>query len=816
MIKNYFKTAWRNLWKNKIFSLVNILGLSLGMASTILLLSYIAFQDSYDNFHSKKKDIYRVALEFHQNGKLVFQSAENYSGLAPALKKDLPEVIYAPRLYNMGYKNNCVFSYDFNKNLKETKFLFADPSFFNIFSFPFIQGDSLTSLSQPNTAVISESTSRKMFGNHNAIGKFIQLDDDDRNSELCRITGVFKDIPENSHLKFNILFSYSTLYHRQGGVPRFENTWDQKDFYTYVLLRAGTDPKSFEKKLSSFVGKHITGEKANHSQSKMVLQPLLKIHLGSHLDDEAEANGNEKVVFFLMIMVLFIITIAWVNYINLTTAGSVNRAKEIGIRKVLGSQRPQLIKQFITESIGMNLISLVIALAIANLCRPLLQSFFQTDFPLSGFLRDRNGLIFVFFLCFGAFFSGLYPAFILSSFKPALVLKGKMSTSRKGLFLRRSLVIFQFSLSIFLIIGTLTVYQQVNFMLKQNLGMKVSQVLVMDRPGHWDKDDKVNSERVRHFKEALKNGQGIESVAMSDGIPGKEIRSHLNYRKNGLADENPVSFETVQIDEDYLNVLGMNILAGRNFSKNYKTDENSLIITESAARFLGYLQPGYAIGKQMVHNNINFPIIGVIGDFHQQSLEKKVEPIVFQFAGNDYEADEYYLVKVKTSNLPTAINQIQDEWSSVFKGNPFSYFFLDDYFNQQYKNELQFGMLFGFFSLIAIVIACIGLFALVAFMINQRTKEIGVRKVLGASLQHVMILLTKDFIQLILLANIISWPLGWFLMNNWLSDFAYRISISWWIFGLSGLTAVFIALATISFQAFKAATANPVKTLRSD
>ncbi|HWY34036.1 MAG TPA: ABC transporter permease, partial [Nitrosopumilaceae archaeon] len=245
MIKNYFKTAWRNLWKNKIFSLVNILGLSLGMASTILLLSYIAFQDSYDNFHSKKKDIYRVALEFHQNGKLVFQSAENYSGLAPALKKDLPEVIYAARLYNMGYKNNCVFTYDFNKNLKETKFLFADPSFFNIFSFPFIQGDSLTALSQPNTAVISESTSRKMFGNHNAIGKFIQLDDDDRNSELCRITGVFKDIPENSHLKFNILFSYSTLYHRQGGVPRFENTWDQKDFYTYVLLRAGTDPKSF-------------------------------------------------------------------------------------------------------------------------------------------------------------------------------------------------------------------------------------------------------------------------------------------------------------------------------------------------------------------------------------------------------------------------------------------------------------------------------------------------------------------------------------------------------------------------------------------
>ena len=417
MFKNYFKIAWRNLTKNKTFSVINIGGLAIGIASALLLLSYVSFQFSYDNFHAKGRNIYRLNLDFYQNNKLVFQSAENYSALGPALKRDYPEVIDVARLYNMGYKNNCVFTYN-NSYFRETKFLYADASFLTMFSFPFSQGDPGSALSQPYTAVISESTSDKIFGNQNAIGKFIKMDDDDRNSELCKITGVFKDVPENSHIKFNILISYTTLYHRGDGIKRFENTWDRKDFYTYVLLRPGTDPKLFQAKFPSFISRHIPGEKLNYKESKLVLQPLEKIHLTSNLVDEPEPTSNEKAIAFLVIIAIFIITIAWVNYINLSTAGSLNRAKEVGIRKVLGSQRRQLIKQFLAESFSINMVSFGMAIILIYSLQPLLDKFFHVDFSLSSLFTNGFGLIFIGFMVLGSFFSGLYPAFVLSSFKP--------------------------------------------------------------------------------------------------------------------------------------------------------------------------------------------------------------------------------------------------------------------------------------------------------------------------------------------------------------------------------------------------------------
>jgi putative ABC transport system permease protein len=813
MLKNYFKIAIRNLWKNKLFSAINITGLAIGMASSMLLFGWVAFQLSYDNFHAKKKDIYRIALDTYQHNSLVFKSAENYAALGPALKADLPEVMDAARLYNMGSKNNCVFTYH-NTAFKETKFLYADASFLTIFSFPFMDGDPKSALAEPYTAVISESISRKFFGNEKAIGKFIQMDDDDRNSELCKITGVFKDVPENSHLKFNILISYPTLYHRKGGMDRFENNWNQKDFYTYVLLRPGTDIKSLESALPSFINKHIPNTGTNQAESKLELQPLQKIHLKSNLNDEPEANGNQKVVLFIIIIAIFIITIAWVNYINLSTAGSLSRAKEIGIRKVLGSKRAQLIKQFLTESLSVNLISFGLALTLMGFLRPLFSKEFNLDFSFGALVNNDYGPVFISFLIMGAFLSGLYPSFILSSYQPALMLKGKLTASKKGLTLRRFLVVFQFSLSIFLIIGTVIIYQQVHFMLHQNLGMKLNQVLVMDRPGHWDKSDSVNSIRVQRFKQLLKSQSSIETVAMSDAIPGKEVRSQLNYRLKNSREDKTIPFNTIGVDEDYLHLLNMNILAGRNFSKEVKTDEDGLIITESASVQLGFKNSEDAIGKQLLHNNVVFSILGVVDDFHQQSLEKKVEPVVFQYNGNDYEADEYYLVKLKTTNIHRSVDYIQGNWKDIFPGNPFGFFFLDEFFNEQYKNESQFGALFGTFSMIAIVIACTGLFALVAFMIEQRTKEIGIRKVLGASLQDVIILLTAEFVKLLLLANLIAWPFGWILMNTWLSDFAYRINISWWIFVFAGLSAVILALLTIGFQAIKAGLTNPVKSLR--
>jgi putative ABC transport system permease protein len=815
MLKNFFRTAWRNIWKNKMFSVINIGGLAIGLASSLLLLSYISYQFSYDDFHVNKENLYRVGLDIFRNNKLELHTAENYSAAGPALKKDFPEILETARLYNMGYKNNCVFTYN-NHPFRERKFLYADASFLSIFSFPFLQGDPGTALSQPYTAVISESVARKIFGDQNPIGKFIKMDDDDRNAELCKITGVFKDIPDNSHIKFNILISYTTLYHRNGGKDRFENDWNKKDFYTYILLSPGTDPKRLETKFTSFIQQHIPGEKTDHQESRLALESLQKIHLGSSRMDEPEATGNGKAMYFLIIIALFIIIIAWVNYINLATAGSVNRAKEIGIRKVLGSRRNQLIKQFLTEALSLNILALSIALLIVYSLLPFLTHFFNSDFSLLSLFRNRLGMLFIGLLIAGIFFSGLYPAFVLSSFKPVFVLKGKMTSSRSGLRTRKLLVVFQFSLSIFLIIGTLTVFQQVRYMLNQDLGINVHQVLVLDRPGRWDTARRTHNLLVEEFQAALERSPAVVSVGMSDEIPGKEIRWPSTFKVKNSPVVNPIAVNTTAINEKYISTLGLHLLAGRNFSLAYKSDFDALILSESAARLLGFNNVREAIGQQLLSDNHTYSIVGVVSDFHQMSLQKKEEPAIFQFNSRDFREYEYYLVKIKTTELGTAIRQIQSAWNESFKGNPFDYYFLDEYFNRQYKSEIQFGILFGAFSFIAIVIACVGLFALVAFMIQQRTKEIGVRKVLGAGIRDLLLLLTKDFVRLVLLANLVAWPLGWYLMNNWLTDFSYRIYLNGWVFVCAALSTLLIALTTICVRAIKATMANPINSLRTE
>ena len=815
MYKNYLKTVWRNLLKNKSLSFINIGGLAIGIASSLLLLNYATYQFEYDNFNVKGKDIYRVNLSFYENNKQVFQSAENYPALAPALKKDIPEVADAARLYNMGYKNNCVFTYN-NNSFRETKFLYADASFLRMFTFPFLQGNASTALSEPYSAVISESLSKKIFGNENPVGKSIKMNDDDRNSELCRITGVFKDVPQNSHLQFNILVSYSTLYNRGGGLERFENKWDRKDFYTYVLLRPGADRKSVELKLQALIKKYIPEEKANNKESVITLQPLSKIHLSSDFIDEPEPVGNGKAISFLIIIAFFIITIAWVNYINMTTAGSANRAKEIGVRKVLGSQKAQLIKQFLIESITINAFSMAIAVCILVLIRPLLDKFFNIEFDLFALLHIQLGWVFIGFMLAGMLLSGVYPAFVLSSFKPISVLKGKIKSQTKGLILRKSLVVFQFALSIFLIIGTVLVYQQVRYMLNKDLGMNISQVLVLDRPGRWDTARTMHNTYVNRFKESLSNDPSIESVGMADELPGKEIRNPGFYRVTDSKDQTSFPVNSISIDENFLKLLEFNFLAGRNFSQQFKTDQAGLIITVSAARLLGFKDVRNAIGKQVESGGAMYSVIGVVNDFNQMSLEKEVKPIVFQFNNSDAREFEYYLVKVKGANSSNAIQHIKASWNDAFKNNPFSFSFLDEYFNRQYKSVVQFEMLFGTFAFIAIIIACIGLFSLLAFMIQQRVKEIGIRKVLGANIQSIVLLLSKDFLQLVLLANVVAIPLGWILMNNWLRGFAYRINIHAIVFAASGLAALLIAVITISIQAIKAASANPVKSLRTE
>lgn len=815
MLKSYLLLTWRQIWRNKTISLINIGGLSTGIACSILLLSYVSFQLGYDSFHTNKNQIYRVGMSFSQDHRLVAETAETYSAIAPAIKKEFPEVLDAARLYNMGYKNNCVFSYG-DLNFKETKFMYSDPSLLTIFSFPLIQGDPRSALTQPFTAVISESMAHKLFGDqylHKAMGESILMNDDDRHHELCKITGICKDIPENSHLKFNILISYSTLLTRNGGSDRYDQNWTRKDYYTYLLLRPGADPLALENKLPAFVRSHQHNTETAATESRLSLQPLQQIHLSNGRTDEPEPTLHAKAITFLMIIAFFIITIAWINYINLATASGVGRAREIGIRKVLGSRRSQLVRQFFVESFILNFISFIIAILLVQSLQPFLYNLFAIHFSTFVIFTSSSGLVFLGFLLLGTFFSGLYPALVLSGYNPILVLKGKFTASAKGLFLRQSLVVFQFSLSILLIIGTLVVYKQVRYMLSRDIGIRPDQVLVLDRPGRWDTARSTHNGLVKRFKETLLNNPGIASIAMSDEIPGKEIRWPSTFTlKNNPS--HPVLIQTTMVDQGFIPTLGMNILAGRNFSDQYPTDKNGVLLTLSAARDLGFAHAEAAVGAPVRIDNDDYHIVGIVNDYNQLSLQKEASPAAFTYNGNDLREFEYYLIKLKKDHIASGMDQVSAAWSASFLGNPFQASFLDEFYNRQYQHDIQFGILFALFSFLTILVACIGLIALVAFMVRQRTREIGIRKILGARVREILFLLTKDFAKLVLLANVIAWPLGWLLMNSWLKDFAYRIHLHWLLFLLAGLTALFIALFTISFQAIRAALINPAKSLR--
>jgi putative ABC transport system permease protein len=818
MLRNYIRIAWRNLARYKGISAINIGGLSLGIASSILLLTYVSFQRSYDGFNKEKQNLYRVNLDVFQSERLAIHTAENYVAVGPTLKKDFPEVADEARLYNLGYKNNCVFSYKDNF-FKETKWLYAEASFLKMFTIPFVTGDPNTALNGPNNAIVSASTAKKLFGPNGekqAIGHQIQMTDDDRNSELFVITGVFQDIPDNSHLKFNILVSWRTLDARRGNaLDRFENNWDRKDFYTYIQLRPGADPAALQARLPGFIKRHIPSEADRHQESRMALQPLTSIHFTSGLQDEPEPTVNGKAMNFLALIAFFIIVIAWVNYINLTTANSVYRAKEIGIRKVLGSTRIALVKQFLAESIALNTLSAGLAAAAIYLTRPLLHDFFSIRLPLSLLFTNAYGGVFIAFLLAGTFLSGLYPALVLSAFRPVLVLKGKLASSAKGLILRRGLVVFQFTLSVLLIIGTVIVYQQVNFMLHQPLGIKVDQVLVLDRPGRWDTARSTHNGLVQRFRDAALKDPGVEGVAMSDEKPGKEIRWPNTFSTLDATHPVTVPINTPLIDENYISTMGMTLLAGRNFSKEQKTDKQAIVLSASSASLLGFAKPADAVDKAIHVDGDTYTIIGVVNDYHQLSLQTREKPAAFAYT-TDLREYEYYYVRLKAAAIPQTIDHIRSAWTNSFRDNPFEYTFLDETFNSQYKSELRFGIIFGAFSVLAIGIACIGLIGLVAFTVRQRTKEIGVRKVLGANTKNILTLLAKDFIGLIAIANAIAWPIGWLISDSWLKDFAYRIPIHWWVFVGSGVIALTIALAAIAAQAIKAALANPIRSLRTE
>ena len=817
MFKSYLKTAFRNLWKHRRFTAINIAGLVIGMAACLLILQYVSFELSYDQTNRNAKDIYRVANDRFQNGKLIQHGTITYSGVGKAMNEEFDEVILNTRVEPCGEQ---VITYE-DKRLTEDSIFFVENSFFSMFSYPLVAGDRNSVLKAPFTVLISETLARKIF-NYKAddagtlIGKALKLGND---SVLYKIEGVFKDVPENSHLQFQMLISYRTLFSQ--GWKESDYDFTDSDFWHYVQLKPGADYTALNKRMDIISKKYFDGNKVSGSDEKFYLQPLSKAHLYSDFEYEIGIVGKSSVVWGLLVISLFIISIAWINYINLATARSVERAREVGIRKVVGGMRKQLISQFLLESAIINLFAIIFALLLVFLIQPYFNNLLQHELSLSYlFTKGLSGytisVSLVLIVIAGILLSGFYPAFVLSAFKPITVLKGKLVNSKGGIFLRKALVIGQFTITVALIIGSWVVLSQLKYMNEKDLGFHPDQIMVVKAPilTNWDSTfiDKMNS-----FKEELKQLTFVKGATTSWSIPGGELGRSFNVRQADSATQNRFTVRHTGVDYDFLPTMGIKLIAGRNFTladhnPNFGRLRN-MIINKSAAKLLGFSSPQAAIGKTIMRGDRKWDVIGVVEDYHQKSLRYPLEPIIFFPA---YSSNSEISIKLTTHDIGANIDQIKKKYADFFPGNFFDYFFLDEYFNRQYKDERLFSKVFGIFAGFAIFVACLGLFGLAMFSTVQRTKEIGVRKVLGASVSNILVLISKDFVVLVLIASIIAFPLAWWSMNQWLQDFAYRIHIAWWVFAAAAALALLIALVTVSAQALKAAMSSPVKSLRAE
>ncbi|HEY4208098.1 MAG TPA: ABC transporter permease [Puia sp.] len=810
MLKNHL--AIRNLVKRKGYSFLNIFGLAIGITCCLLIFQHVAYERSYEHFNPKAGQIVRLRLDEYQQGKLAWQSATVFPAIAPAMKKEFPEVADYCRLYDA----NFLITNDANHTkFKETKGYFADPSSIDMLGVTLIKGDRATALDGPNKILLSQSTARIYFGNQDPVGKRLTIRAGQPIS--VEVTGVYNDYPANSHLILHHLVSYATLNEqfRLGGdsTAPAETSWNWYDFYAYLRLKPGADWKALQAKLPAFADRHMNDKesmKKNGDRDELYLMPLTDIHLYSNYNQEAEVNGNGKAVGFLYLIAFFIIIIAWVNYTNLATSRSLERAREVGVRKVLGAQRNHLVIQFMTESFLLNLFSLVIALMAAMLLTGPFNRLIGSEVTAPFHLPLNYTLGFAGLFLSGTLLSGAYPAFVLSGYHPITVLKGMFKSSGQGQVLRKSLIVGQFALSVILIAGTILVYQQVQYMRSQQLGANINQTLVIE--GAAAQLDSVYRSAFQPFKTQVLQQPGVRSVTSSSTVMGREIYWTNDARRLDQQSRAGVTLYHMAVDYDFLPAYEMKLAAGRNFSKDFPTDRRGVLLNQRAANLLRFTSAADAIGKRITDGGDTATIVGVLADYHQQGLQKAIDPMIVHlqpFRRN------FYSVKI-ASHPQQTIAAIGKLWNGYFPNDPFNYFFLDESYGQQYKADVRFGEVFGLFASLAILIACFGLLGLSAYNVLQRTKEIGIRKVLGASVQHLVFTLSKEFLYLVLISLLIAVPLTWWVMDNWLQDFAYRISIEWWVFGLAGVLAIAIALATVGIQALKAAVANPVKSLRTE
>jgi len=807
MLKNYFKIAWRNVLRQKGYAFINIIGLAIGVAACLLILQYVSFELSYENFQANKDRIYRVKQDRYDNGKLSTEWVSGAYAVGNSFKDAIPEI----EDYVKVVGHDPVIAEVKNQPIQIKKVFYASGSFFKVFTYPLIAGSANKALTEPFTAALSETSARTLYGTTNVVGKRLTLN---RNTDYT-ITAVYKDAPNNTQLKPEMLLSYASFVKRTtdstGRGPETAWLWD--GCLTYLLLRKDADPHVVERKFKPVVDKFTAADmKRFNAAVTYRLQPLKDIHLYSHYIGEPQPNGDGKTVYLLLGIAFFIVVIAWVNYINLATARAINRAKEVGIRKTVGSQRRQLITQFLSESALLNLFALLLALLIVVVAIPGFNRLSGQNLSFSLFAKSDFWLGLITLFVVGTFFSGLYPAFVLSGFKPIEVLKGKMTATSKGSLLRKGLVVFQFTASLFLLIGTLAVYQQIKFMRQQSLGMNIDQTLVVKPPTVLT--DSTYMRSMTALKEELNQQTAVKGISVSASIPGEAVNWNAGGIKLVGTDESTQKqYRVIGVDYDYLKLYGIKLVTGRVFSKDFGSDDHSVLFNRKGFEQLGLNKPEDAIGKKIDFWGEQYTIIGITENFHQQSLRESFEPLIFRLI-----PDIRGFLSIKTSALKASqtISQVKASWNKFFPGNTFEYFFLDDHFDEQYKADQRFGQVFTLFTSLAILVACLGLFGLASFTTVQRTKEIGIRKVLGASVPQILKLLYREFALLLVIAFVIAVPIAWYVVSNWLQGYAFRVDIRWYYFMLPFVTILMIALLTVSLQSIKAAVANPVKSLRTE
>ncbi|GGB15917.1 ABC transporter permease [Puia dinghuensis] len=816
MFKNHLKLAWRGLLKRKGYSALNIFGLTIGITCCLLIFNYVAYERSYDTFQPNSGRIVRLRMDSYQEGKLAWKSATVYPAIAPAMKKEFPEVEKFCRLIDA---NLLLTNPEKTVKFNELKGYYADPSALDMLDIHLTKGNPATALDGPGKILLSESMAKKYFGNEDPMGKRLTGQGGFGGGlETYEVTGVFKEYPANSHLILHHLVSYSTLgkitreqWHDSTNLT--ETSWGWYDYYDYVQLRRGADWKALQAKLPAFADRHMNNEqwhKKNNVRSELYLIPMPDIHLWSNYNQEAEVNGNGKAVGFLFLIAFLIIAIAWINYTNLATARSLERAKEVGLRKVLGAIRIDLISQFLIESFLLNTLALALAILLSILLAPSFATLIGSDAgPFS--LPAPYALGFAGIFLLGSFLSGLYPAFILSGYHPITVLKGLFRNTTRGQVLRKGLIIGQFAVSVILITGTILVYQQVQYMRRQQLGFNIDQTLVLDGPGSSQQDSTYKT-IFQPFTTGLLQQTGIKSITASSNVMGQEIYWTNSVNRVGASTKSAITLYILGIDYNFIPDYNLHLVAGRNFSPDYPTDKQAILINETALPLFGFKNAADALNGKLVWGDTGH-IIGVVADYHHQGLQKAINPLLIRCIPD---MRNYYSIKFTSTDVHQTITAIKKAWDRYFPNDPFNYFFLDESFNQQYKSDTRFGATFGIFATLAIIIACFGLLGLSAYNVLQRTKEIGIRKVLGATEQSLVFLLSKEFLYLVLISLVIAIPLAWWVMHSWLQDYAYRISIQWWVFALGGLLALAIALTTVGIQALRASLANPAKSLRTE